>query len=143
MRTINASLDPQLLAKARRLDHLTLLLRQNLPPECDGHYHVANIKNRTVFIITDSPVWTTRLRQLAPVIVTLLTDNDVSNVQHVHVSSRIHYKTAPPPKPKLVKRKLSDASAELINQSSTYITDSRLKEALLKLASRNRKPKKP
>lgn len=139
MQSFHTSLDQRLLSQAKRLNRLTLLLRQNLPPECDGHYHVANVRNHTLIILTDSPVWTTRLRQLSPIILDILAQNFTGQFQHVQVSSRVHYQPARPPKKTLVRRNLSKQASEQIMQSSTTIEDEGLKNALARLARHGQK----
>jgi len=59
------------------LSKYSVLLRKILPPECLNHVEVANIRNQNLILITDSPVWTTRLRQLSPQILQFLTSNPV------------------------------------------------------------------
>ena len=120
--------------QAKRLQSLSRLLAQHLPLECEGHYHVANIRQGNLVVITDSPVWTTRLRQLAPTILDVLKQAGVRNVQHVLVSSRIHYQPVQAAKPKRVKHELSQQSSELIDNAADCINDEGLKRALKKLA---------
>lgn len=139
MRPINTNLDERLISQAKRLDQLTLLLQQALPPETFGHYHVANMRKQTLVIITDSPVWTTRLRQLAPAILGILSHNAIKSVQHVQVSSRVHYKPARPPIKPTIKRELSAASSRQIEDSASCIKDENLKSALQKLARHGQK----
>ena len=134
MHPIQNSLDERLLAQARRMDHLTNQLRQQLPPECDGHYHVANIRQRTLVIITDSPAWTTRLRQLAPDIIAIVQRAGAADIQHVNVSSRVKYHAPRRQEPAHVKRSLSKQVSEHIDRSAEYINDDALKRALKKLA---------
>jgi hypothetical protein len=112
------------------------MLRSELPPESDGHYHVANIQNRTVVIMTDSPVWTTRLRQLGPRILTILHNSGRKNLLHIRVFSRpAQSPVAKPPDPVKTKpRQISRQSSRLLNQAASSIGDDGLREALLKLA---------
>jgi hypothetical protein len=164
MKPINTHLDSKLTAQTRKLEQMTLILNRNLPPECYGHYHVANIRHDTVIIITDSPVWTTRLRQLGPLILKILTsfqDNHQTNHQtnhlthstltasiqpdsmqqqlhHVRIISRYgpvpdHHQPAP------VKRTISQQSCQQITQTASYISDKKLKNALLKISKHSNK----
>ena len=133
MKQFIGQLDSTLLAQTRELDRLNMLLRSSLPPECDGHYQVAGIRDKTVIIVTDSPVWTTRLRQLGPQILQNLPDNITAGIQHVRISTRMgptvsDYKTP------LVKHDLSSKSASHITQCASYINDEKLKGALLHIA---------
>jgi hypothetical protein len=135
--TFNARLDDSLRKRAQELGRLTSVLRSELPPESDGHYHVANIHDRTVVIMTDSPVWTTRLRQLGPRILTILQNSGRKNLLHIRVFSRPAQSPVarPPDSEKIKPRQISRQSSRLLNQAATSIEDDGLREALLKLAS--------
>jgi hypothetical protein len=135
--SFKSKLDQSLIKRARELEQLTSLLRSELPPECDGHYHVANIRDRTCVIITDSPVWTTRLRQLGPRILAVLQNGGRKDLLHLQVSSRpVQSSTAKAPEiPKTRPRQISPQSSRLLNQTASFIEDEGLRDALLKLAS--------
>jgi hypothetical protein len=139
VKQLNNALDPGILAQAHKLEHLTMLLRNELPPECDGHYHVAAIHDSTLVIVTDSPVWTTRLRQLGPLIVqTLNSKTPQKNLQHVRIVSR-QGPAVSTHKPPAVKHELSQQSSQHIAQTAAYIKDKPLKEALLKISRHGQK----
>ena len=137
MDTFNSRLDTRLRKRAEELGRLTSLLRSELPAESDGHYHVANIRDRTVVIMTDSPVWTTRLRQLSPRILTLLQNSGRKNLLHVRVFSRPSQAVAvrPPQPAKKQPKRISPRSSRLIHQAASYIDDDKLRGALLRLAA--------
>ena len=132
----NTRLDERLKKRAQELNRLTLMLRNELPPEVDGHFSVANIRDRTLIIMSDSPVWATRLRQLGPQIVTILQNNGRKNLLHIQVFSRPpNSPSVRPPEPAPGPEKsISSQSRQLINQTATYIEDENLREAMLKLA---------
>ena len=136
MDSFNSRLDDSLRKRAQELRRLTSMLRGELPPESDGHYHVANIQNRTVVIMTDSPVWTTRIRQLGPRILTILQNSGRKNLLHIRVFSRPAQSPAarPPGSVKTKPRQISRQSSRLISQAASSIGDDGLREALLKLA---------
>ena len=146
MRPINIHLDSKLTAQTRKLEQMTLILKNKLPPECDGHYHVASIRNDTVIIITDSPVWTTRLRQLGPLILQALIDSladlQPNSTQPNSIQQRLHHvrvvsRYGPVPdhhQPTAVKRTISQQSCQQITQTASYISDEKLKNALLKIS---------
>lgn len=138
MKPFNAQLDSALLARTRTLAQLTMLLRQSLPPECDGHYNVAAIRDRTLVIVTDSPVWTTRLRQLGNFILQTLTGKTRQPLQHVRIISR-HGPVISDYEQPVVKRELSQQSGRQITQTASYINNEPLRKALLKIARRARK----
>ncbi len=129
-------LDGALKQRARELRRLTELLRCELPPECDGHYHVANIRNGTLVIMTDSPVWTTRIRQLGPRILAALRKQTRHNLVHIRAFSRPGQSpTVKPPTPARTRHEpISARSSQLITQTASYIDNDELRDALLKLA---------
>jgi len=95
--------------------------------------------------MTDSPVWTTRLRQLGPRILTILQNSGRKNLLHIRVFSRpAQSPVAKPPgsvktKPKTISRQ----SSLLLNQTASFIGDDGLREALLKLARHASDKQKP
>ena len=138
MKPLKNAVDPGVLAQAQKLERWTMLLRSELPPECDGHYHVASIHDSTLVIVTDSPVWTTRLRQLGPLILQTLKNKVSQNLQHVRIISR-HGPAVSSYKPPAVKHELSPQSSRHIEQTAGYIQDKPLKDALLKIARHGHK----
>ena len=137
MDSFDSRLDGTLKKRARELGRLTALLRGELPPESDGHYHVANIRGNTLIIMTDSPVWTTRIRQLGPKILAVLQNSGGTKMQHVRVFSRPGKSvTIQPPPPETKPKHLSARSGQLISQTASFIDDDGLRDALLKLARR-------
>ena len=136
MKTFSQQLNPALISKAHQLEQLTLILNSELPPETCGHYHVTGLDKSTLVIITDSPVWTTRLRQLGPSIIQIVTDQTGIDLQHVRIISRHGSIKAPYQADQTVNRVLSEKSAHQVAQTAEYIKDKELKEALLKLSKR-------
>jgi len=155
MKPLNEQIDPKFVIQARKLAQYTQLLQQVLPIECRNHVKVANIRNQNLMLITDSPVWTTRLRQLSPQILEYIRENSVNTdnsnekaqiIHHVQISTRYnpasinqtnHYQkqvTAEKKRPHI-----SEKTAELLAQSALSMNDERLKSSLLSLA-RCRKP---
>ncbi len=143
--SFNTRLDDSLKKRAQELRRLTSLLRSELPPESDGHYHVANIQNGTLVIMTDSPVWTTRLRQLGPNILTVLQNSGKKNLMHIRVFSRPAQSvtTRPPASVKTRPEPISRQSSELITQTASFIDDDGLRNALLRLAKHTSDKRKP
>ena len=133
MKQFIAQLDSSLLARTRELDRLNMLLSSSLPPECDGHYQASGVRERTIIIVTDSPVWTTRLRQLSSVILENLPAELKTSIQHVRISTRLGPTVSNHKKP-VVKHDLSSKSGQHITQCASYINDEKLKRALLKIA---------
>lgn len=136
MKLFNLQLNPALVSKSHDLERLTALLNGELPRETSGHYHVAGIDNSTLVIITDSPVWTTRLRQLGPSIIEILAERAAKNVNHVRIVSRRGSIKTPYQPNQTVNRILSAKSGQHLSQTAEYIQDNELKNALLKLSER-------
>ena len=162
MKPINEQINPNFVIQAKKLARYTKLLRNILPVECHNHVQVANIRNHSLMLMTDSPVWTTRLRQLSPQILQFIRENsrdvdqkqsatmDNEVIHHVQISTR--YLTAAsntaealslggenPPSLTTKKLEISDSTAELLTQSADSIEHPQLKAALLKIAS-HKKP---
>lgn len=140
MKLINEQISPNFVKQARILDGFMPFIRSVLPPEFHAHVKVANIRSNSLILVTDSPVWTTRLRQLSSHILQALKDNS-SNlpktqiIHHIQIQTRYQAGGSPPPK-RTVKHKpgLSRSTAERLNQSADSIEDPELKRALSKLA---------
>ena len=139
MKPFNSQLNPALVSKSHQLDRLTSILNGELPPETSGHYHVAGVDNSTLIIITDSPVWTTRLRQLGPTIIETLSDKMETKLQHIRIVSRHGSIKAPPQIKHTVNRVLSEQSGQQVAQAAEHIKDEALKKALIKFSKRSKK----
>lgn len=139
MKHIDHQLNHALVSKARHLEQLTALLDAQLPHETSGHYHVAAIDKSTLTIVTDSPVWASRLRQLGPDIIRMISEQSGKQVQHVKIISRHGSIRAPlEPRP-AVDREMSETASQQLAQSASHIEDEALSEALLKLSRRGKR----
>ena len=150
MKSIFEQLDATLLSKTRHLSALTSILRETLPPQSHGHFHVTRIDQHTLYVVTDSPVWATRLRQLAPDLLQTLRQRSEKNapgragalipenLQHLRVSTRPTQAQVPaaarassvPDR----RRNISQHSAAMLAQTAEYINDDRLSAALRRLS---------
>ena len=144
MKPINEQINPNILIQAKKLTQFMQLLQNILPIECRNHVQVANIRNQNLMLITDSPVWTTRLRQLSPQILQYIQENASSNkkteiIHHIQISTRYHSTTGSAqtgiPEENLNKPEISEKTAKLLSQSANSINHQQLKKALLKIAS--------
>ncbi len=103
------------------------------PPLCD-HYILANIDKNTVTLHTDNSAWAARLRFKTPDIL-----NCVQALCDVDPPQTIRIKVVPPvSQPAHPKRKLnlSSKNAQLIRDTAQSITDSALRDALIRLSQR-------
>lgn len=148
MKTINDQISPDFVAQARKLTFYTGLLREVLPVECIDHVQVANVRDQNLMLITDSPVWTTRLRQLSPQILQHIREHSpkYSNqsdsnavIHHVQISTRYQSSSEEAAASAASKHRqppsVSNKTAEILKQSADSISDPRLKKALLNIAS--------
>jgi len=153
MKPINEQINPKFVIQAKKLAHFTQLLHSILPVECRNHVEVANIRNQNLMLITDSPVWTTRLRQLSPQILQFIrknTPNSENNkeqiIHHVQISTRYKTSDTDNQQSKTQKNKhkpqISEKTATMLSQSADSIQHKQLRSALLRIArhSRDYKP---
>ena len=147
MKPINEQINPNILIQAKKLTQFMQLLQNILPIECRNHVQVANIRNQNLMLITDSPVWTTRLRQLSPQILQYIQENTSSHrktemIHHIQISTRYHSTTSNAetsvPERNLNKPEISEKTADLLTQSADSISHQQLKKALLKIASHSK-----
>ena len=147
MKPINEQINPKLLLQSKKLAQYTRILHKILPIECLNHVQVANIRQQNLMLITDSPVWTTRLRQLCPQILQFLRENSADYISpdnaqiihHIQISTRYQKNDSESRQVNSAKRKpqvqISKKTATLLSQSAASIDDLQLKNALLKIAS--------
>jgi hypothetical protein len=150
MKPINEQINASILIQAKKLSYYTALLHSFLPIECRNHVAIANIRDQNLVIITDSPVWTTRLRQLSPKILEFLRESRSKTdktpiIHHIQISTRYHASNQKTENASSrIQRhqpKISQKTSELLTQSASSISDQRLKSALLKIASHGDKQK--
>ncbi len=157
MKPLNQQINRKLLNHARKLAQYTQLLQKILPIECRNHVEVANIRNQNLMLITDSPVWTTKLRQLSPQILQFVRESSVNTgnddeqvpiIHHVQISTRYSAASADQMNPRQrrimserekQRPQISKKTAELLSQSANSLDHQPLKAALLNLA-RHGKP---
>lgn len=153
MKSINEQINPKFVIQAKILHQFAQLLQNVLPYECRNHVQVANIRQNILMLITDSPVWTTRLRQLSPQILHYIHDNSSKFddcvkacssgkshiIHHIQISTRYHATNAYEHSLHSNKQRsapsISNKTAELLTQSANSIDHPKLKTALLKIAS--------
>ena len=152
MKPFSEQIDPRFIIQAKKLAQYSQLLQQILPIECHNHVEVANIRNQNLMLITDSPVWTTRLRQLCPQILQFIRENsviiDTGNkktqiIHHIQISTRYNpaYARQTDFRQQQISSererqqpRISKKTAELISQSANSMSHQPLKTALLRVA---------
>ena len=146
MKPINEQINPTFLIQAKKLSQFMRLLHNILPIECRNHVQVANIRNQNLMLITDSPVWTTRLRQLSPQILQYIQENAPSSenkqiIHHIQISTRYHStnnSSQTESRKNVQQPKISEKTANLLSQSANSISHKQLKKSLLKIASHSK-----
>ena len=118
-----------------KLERYSWLLKKTLPAECDIHFNVANIHNKTLVIVADSPVWTSRIRQLGPNILAIMKTQSNEDLHHIKVITR-RGPTVDNHKPLGIQRKLSTKASQLLEQTASFLPDDELSKALLRLSKR-------
>ena len=136
MDTFSQQISSKIRQTAVQLSKYTAILKNALPPECGPYFNVATIQNKTITIVADSPVWTTRLRQLGPLILEAMKANTPQDLHHVKIITRHGTTTVDNHTQKPVKRHLSSESGKVIEQTASYLDDEQLSNALRKLSKR-------
>ena len=121
-----------LLQQSQRLLHLTRTLQEHLPEPLNRHCTVANIHNDSLVLLTDSPVWSSRLRFHAPALL-----RELERRHAVHLTSvRIRINPPEQVRPAAPSRKpqMSATTADLLRQVASTLDDPALGAALRRLA---------
>jgi hypothetical protein len=121
-----------MLRRARELDRLDRLLRQKLPAAVAENSRLANIDAGKLVFLVNAPVWKSKLRILADVLL------DAANAAG-HPARALVVKVVPPaasnsPEPG-VGKPLSEAVRESLRAAARSVEDPDLRAQLLKLAS--------
>lgn len=130
----------RLLAQARAFKELDALLERLIPPPLNDHSRVLSLRDATLVLAADSPVWAARLRFHTPQLVKQLRNNPAVRVRTVKVRVR------PPQSPPAARislpapRQLSAINADALQQTARSVSDPGLKAALMRLASRRKYP---
>ena len=138
MDSISEKLNLKFIKKAQELKRLNHAVKISLPVDCHHHMEVADVRNNQLIILTDSPVWQTRLRMYSQTILEALH-------QHAGIKlTRVTLKLIPPKRvvkeEEPVFRTLSNDNANLIKQTANCISDPALQAALLRLSHKTKKP---
>lgn len=158
MKSILQQLDPDLCARAQSLSVLTHILREETPAHSHAHFQVVNISKHSLNIVTDSSMWATKLRQLAPQLVAALQNRRSSkayqldlgriipeNIQHIQIVTRPeqarHLPLSQSEKNKKEPLQLSYSVASQLASCAQFINDDKLKNALMKLSKQSLKHK--
>jgi hypothetical protein len=133
----------RLLSRARVLGELDALVHELIPAPLNGHCRVLAMRDDTLVVAADSPVWAVRLRYQTSQLVKQLAS--VSSVKPRTIQVRVRAS-----EPQLsgsrfaqVRQTLSRRNSMVLQQAACSVSDAGLKAALLRLASCQRRPVRP
>ncbi|MGD8709758.1 MAG: DciA family protein [Ectothiorhodospiraceae bacterium] len=121
---------------AKRTGSRQRALQSHLPRELAGHWQLARLDSDELGIVADSPVWASQLRFRQ-------TELLAASEKIIGSSPRRCRITVDPPRlqrrNREARRQLSPAGAESLRACAGAVEDERLRDALLRLASRGDK----
>jgi len=125
-----------LLRHARRLREVERDVLGTLDRALRPHCRVANVRDDTLVLDADSPVWASRLRYQTAELLERLPCREALGIRRVRV--RVRPAHAPPGAAAPRPRRLSPTAAALIYSVARTVDPGPLRRALLRLASRGR-----
>ena len=120
-----------------QLTELSALIQSCLPTPLQGHCQVINIRGKALILQTESPAWASQLRFYTPAMLSTLTHHRCNYIKEINI--RIKPVSAQPPAYARDKMIISSRSATLITSLAETTPYSKLKQSLLRLASRESK----
>jgi hypothetical protein len=125
----------RLVSQARALLGLDGLVQELLPDALKTHCRVLSVRDETLVLAADSPVWAARLKFHSSQLVKQLNRQQTVKLRTVRIRVR------PPEKRVATERrnaplKLGISSATALRQAADSVSDPDLKSALLRLANR-------
>lgn len=135
MESLTSLINRDLSMKAHELEKLTRMLRACLPQNCQQHVAVAGMRDQQLILLTDSPVWVSRLRMYSQQMLDMLAQHSDIRVSQIRIKQTPSRMPLKKPQPKKLRRLNQDTSA-MIAQTADSISDPELQQALYKL-SRN------
>lgn len=132
MKSISNIISPKLQSRAHLLEKLTAITTACLPESCHGHVSVAGIRDNQLILISDSPVWASRIRLYSQSIMQMIEEHTDYKPTGIRVRQAQPRKIPEPP----VRhhRHLDSRSSQLISQAAESISDPALKQALFRLS---------
>lgn len=130
-----------LVTEARRLSRLTRLLQNELDSALAPHCQVTRLAPPELTILTDSPVWATRLRLHASVLAKQLHEKYIEFQKVEYIEVKVYPSRHETPDPEPLPRQISSEAANSIIAMAQSLEDEPLKEALLKLAKHASEPR--
>lgn len=123
-----------LISEAKRLMQIKIILNQSLDHELAKHIQVSRLENNQLRLIVDSPAWATRLRYKQTEIINSFQNYAISKiVKSIHIKISPDTVTLQKNKPKSNNIALSKNSADQMLEEIEAISDSKLKDALIRI----------
>lgn len=137
MKKLSSLINSELTKKTQVLGRIDEILKSVLPLAGHAHIQTANLVDTELTVITDTPVWSTRLRLYTQDMLYMLSKHTEYGITSIRIRSlRNHPATAA--KKTSTPTLLSHRSADLIEKTAVNITDPELKQSLLQLARRKK-----
>jgi hypothetical protein len=129
----------RLLSRARALGELDALVHGLIPSPLNAHCRVLAVRDDTLVVAADSPVWAARLRYQSSLLVKQL--SGVSSVKLRTVQVRVRApEQSPDGRITPIRQPVSGRNSVALKQAARSVTDAGLKAALLRLAGRRTLP---
>ena len=125
----------RLVSQTRILVALETLLQELLPEPLKAHCHLLAIRDETLVLAADSPVWAARLRFHAPQLVKQLKRSQTVKLRTVRIRVRPPERQISAERRKAAIHRSKNSTAAL-QQVAQTVSDPGLKSALLRLANR-------
>jgi hypothetical protein len=126
-----------LLNRARALMSLEAHIRELLPAPLKEHCRLLAVRDETLVLAADSPVWASRLRFHAPLLVKQLSQLRAVNLRTIRVRVRPPEASTATPDYRRPAKRCGAAGTAAIQQAAESVSDPELKTALLRLAGRS------
>lgn len=124
-----------LVTRAKQLQQLTQILKGYIPSPINQHIAVANFTEHTLVVITDSPVWATKLRYLCSELTQRLNQHrEFVSLTTFDIKIGIPADIRGHSDTNLRLTPLSPIAASHIREAADSLRDPALKKALLRLA---------
>lgn len=119
----------QLVKHSQKIQQLSALIKDYLPPPISNHCYVSNIRNNILYLCTDSPVWTMKTHYLTGNLLMHLRKK-----QGMHHLVTVQVRTRPgrfqKQEIKTPRKPISKNTATLISSIAKYSCHPKLKKAL-------------
>lgn len=114
------------------LEKLTAITSACLPESCRGHVSAAGIRDNQLILITDSPVWGSRIRLSSQSILHMIEEHTGLKPTGIRIRQAQPRKIPEPP----VRhhRHIDSRTSQMISQAAESISDPALKQAILRLS---------